>query len=432
MAKKDLIQKIRNEYLGLKDMPRKSLLNAIEKMAVDLYTKDTHFIFEIIQNAEDNEYSGTCETPSLEFSLQDINLGNSFVPALIVKNNEIGFEEKHVKAICQVGESSKKNQPGYIGEKGIGFKSVFRITNCPHIFSNGFQFALPKMDQESQLGYIVPEWVSFFPSQLSKDQTNIVFPLDNPEFSPEKIKKYLSDISPETIIFLSKIKLLKISISDTSSSDLLIENDDQNYPIVRIKYFRSKDKNVENAHDEELFWITNMTFQKPIEINNEKRKNIERFNFTIALPLNRENHPGKLFAFLPVWEKTGLPFLINADFLLASSREGIKEDEKWNICLRELIPEVYTEAFLSALKSTKIPFKYKKKVYASVPIEAHEPFLEPVINEIHKKLISQSCILASNEKSLHEPRKVRLASKKFRELFAKNEEPKFLSTRHSN
>ena len=42
-----------------------------------------------------------------------------------------------------VGQSSKGiGGSGYIGQKGIGFKSVFRVSSRPEIHSKGFEFSL--------------------------------------------------------------------------------------------------------------------------------------------------------------------------------------------------------------------------------------------------------------------------------------------------
>ena len=44
-----------------------------------------------------------------------------------------------------------------IGQKGIGFKSVFRVTDAPEIHSNGFHI---KYDaSKGPNGYILPEWI---------------------------------------------------------------------------------------------------------------------------------------------------------------------------------------------------------------------------------------------------------------------------------
>lgn len=72
-----------------------------------------------VQNADDNSYPALVE-PTLVFILQDTGV--------IVLNNEQGFSDKNIRALCDVGSSTKKgSNGGYIGQKGIGFKSVFRV-----------------------------------------------------------------------------------------------------------------------------------------------------------------------------------------------------------------------------------------------------------------------------------------------------------------
>jgi hypothetical protein len=59
---------------------------------------------------------------------------------IVVLNNERGFSAENIRALCDIGNSTKKgSNMGYIGNKGIGFKSVFRVgTNrifCTKLFS---------------------------------------------------------------------------------------------------------------------------------------------------------------------------------------------------------------------------------------------------------------------------------------------------------
>ena len=60
------------------------------------------------------------------------------------------FGEANVRSLCSVGKSTKKKAEGYIGEKGIGFKSVFRVTDEPAVYSNGYRFRLPSYSQETK------------------------------------------------------------------------------------------------------------------------------------------------------------------------------------------------------------------------------------------------------------------------------------------
>src|SRR4051794_24453067 len=117
----EVIERIRRkEYLygvemsaeaaeGAENM-RVNLNNALKTLSEDLYSKDTHFVLELVQNADDNEYKVGAE-PEISFRLSP--------GRLLVENNELGFAERNVVAICRVGQSTKKGQKrsGYIGEK---------------------------------------------------------------------------------------------------------------------------------------------------------------------------------------------------------------------------------------------------------------------------------------------------------------------------
>ena len=81
-------------------------------------------MFELIQNAEDNSYN-IAQAAGVRPYLKVIVSPNT----IVIESNEDGFEEANVRAICSVGESTKKSTQGYIGEKGIGFKSVFKIAS---------------------------------------------------------------------------------------------------------------------------------------------------------------------------------------------------------------------------------------------------------------------------------------------------------------
>lgn len=72
-----------------------------------------------MQNADDNNYPDDVD-PTLVFILQDAGI--------VVLNNEHGFSAENIRALCDIGNSTKKgSKAGYIGHKGIGFKSVFRV-----------------------------------------------------------------------------------------------------------------------------------------------------------------------------------------------------------------------------------------------------------------------------------------------------------------
>lgn len=215
------IRKIRNDFQASRRV-KDSFNNSIQALARDLYSKDTHFIFELIQNAEDNTYEAV--EPSLSFRLGKFDptgtQGSDGV--LIVQNNEIGFSLDNVDAICAVGKTTKSKIKGYIGEKGIGFKSVFRVTSNPHIFPNGYSFCLPEHDEETGLGYIVPQWVVRVPEGIDPSHTTIILPLDKDGFGYGEIEKMLRDIEPVTILFLTKLKEIKVETDTRDALTILL------------------------------------------------------------------------------------------------------------------------------------------------------------------------------------------------------------------
>ena len=87
----DIIDTIRREEFGmgveldaassqLRHKQNERIGRALQRLSQELYSKDTHFVLELVQNADDNTYpSGVL--PALEFILQD--------SGITVLNNEV-------------------------------------------------------------------------------------------------------------------------------------------------------------------------------------------------------------------------------------------------------------------------------------------------------------------------------------------------------
>ena len=99
---------------------------------------------------------------------------------------------------------------------------MFLVSALPHVFSNGYQIRFSEIpNPDCAIGYIVPEWVSTKPSYSdiqaiygsgkALPNTLIILPL-KPE-KVEAVKKQLSEIHPEVLLFLNKIKRLSIQES---------------------------------------------------------------------------------------------------------------------------------------------------------------------------------------------------------------------------
>lgn len=70
----------------------------------------SNFFVYIMQNADDNSYpSEAGVVPALAFVVER--------DCITILNNETGFQERNIRAICDVGRSTKgKHKYGYIGK----------------------------------------------------------------------------------------------------------------------------------------------------------------------------------------------------------------------------------------------------------------------------------------------------------------------------
>ncbi|MFI3254262.1 MAG: hypothetical protein R3Y63_07975 [Eubacteriales bacterium] len=93
------------------------------------------FIYEVLQNADDCFYHTDKPVFEIDFSVED---------KMIIHYDEVGMTNYDVLSICSLRNSTKKNKvinPS-IGEKGIGFKTLFHHFDQVLIHSGGYQFKL--------------------------------------------------------------------------------------------------------------------------------------------------------------------------------------------------------------------------------------------------------------------------------------------------
>ncbi len=384
------------------------LQDSITHLSEGLYSSDAHFIFELIQNAEDNIYQADQPSLSLKLTKIDPTGTKDSSGALIFQNNETGFSSENINAICAVGKSTKSKAQGYIGEKGIGFKSVFRITSTPHILSNSYRFCLPEYDAETKLGFIVPVWVEKNIGEIDSNQTTIILPLDKEEFNYEKVETMLRDIEPETILFLSKLK--RLAIFTDSGDDISITKDDSKNPLIQVSVEGKRaGKSVSEIYE---FLVYPKRFSVPQHVTHEKRNKITDRVVTIAYPIKDNESFGKMFAYLPIKAKSNLPFLINADFILTSSRETIQEEVHWNKWLIECVAEMIGETLDELKKHKYLSVDFLEKIVDGVSNLNEKNFVFPIVVAIRDAFRTKE-LLPSDEGSYIAAKNAKLADVKW-------------------
>jgi sacsin len=290
------------------------------------------------------------------------------------------------------------------------------ISSQPYIFSNGYHIKFnEKPCAECNIGYIVPEWVESTPSLSDIENiygcskvlptTTIILPLKNEKV--DAVKKQLSSLHPEMLLFLSKIRKLSVQEhnSDPKSSTISeiaisIENDFQSRKNMHAESYTLHLSAEETRKVEECgYYMWRQKFPVKSENKVEKRAEIHEWVITLAFPLagrlSRKNQlfPG-VYAFLPTEMVTNFPFIIQADFLLASSREAILYDSPWNKGILECVPTAFMNAFVTLVKSKPdAPAISIPSMFNFLPVNPSLiSVLEPVRSGIKEKVIAEDIV----------------------------------------
>ena len=119
--------------------------------------------------------------------------------------------ESSVRAICDIGKSTKAGlgrSIRHIGEKGIGFKSVFKVATAIYISSRDFTFKLDR--SQGSIGLVAPTWADFPESKIPGCTS---FYLQLSESCDEaKIIEDFQTLSPQVLIFTRKLRRIEIRV----------------------------------------------------------------------------------------------------------------------------------------------------------------------------------------------------------------------------
>ena len=170
------------------------------RILVDQYSDRTHFLFELLQNAEDAEAT----TVSIELGKDQ----------LVLKHDGRMFNEDDVRGICGVSSSTKRNANNRIGKFGIGFKSVYAYTQTPHIQSGDYSFSIKNL--------IMPYAEK---TSITTNLTVFTLPFDLEDVSSIAFREISSALKrfivPDSMLTLRNLRKISYSIVGQSESVVL-------------------------------------------------------------------------------------------------------------------------------------------------------------------------------------------------------------------
>lgn len=307
---------------------------SFEKLLTGLYSENNHFIYEFLQNAEDAEAS------FLTFICQK--------KQLLVLHDGRPFNEADVWGICSVMEGTKRREDAQkIGHFGVGFKSVFKYTERPEIYSNEETFAIenillpvaiPRGDFPTDCTYQL-DGQTVHPFKEKENCTKFVLPFrDREELSrsgidPDDIPRKLQELEPEILLFLRHVRTLTWVDETTGAYGTY-----QNIPSQTDTNTHTCKKRCVSAGEEELEAQKYLVFEDRFDCGEMKNACVKA-----AFAMDRAIKPVKdtrVWVFFPTTDESGLRFLLHGTYQTPISREKIISDSSFNKMLHERAEEL--------------------------------------------------------------------------------------------
>ncbi len=274
----------------------------------DFYPDKAHFVYELLQNAED---AGATE---IAFTLTP--------QKLVCEHNGRAFTLADVTSITGLHDSTKANAQDKIGKFGVGFKSVFVYTQAPSIWSGDFAFRIVQL--------ILPEPMA--PDGALSGRTLFEFPFDNPKKPSEEayaeIASGLNELDEKTLLFLSSLQSVTWRIGAQSAGEVLrAQHSDYHFEVLKeiggktasSSHFLKFDEAVSGLEKQRVAAAFPLDILPGVRSFNSATRLADQLKIIPA-------EPGSVAVFFPaVKEASGLRFHLHGPFVPELSRASIKE-----------------------------------------------------------------------------------------------------------
>lgn len=335
---------------------RKNRYDEVRLSTVEKYPDPVHFIYELLQNAEDQEATET-----------RFELTPNF---LIFSHNGLPFTRADVENITGIGNSNKLQEANKIGRFGIGFKSVFAVTDRPEISTvledRPFAFAIENLvipviiDHTVQQGH---HWQTTFFLPFKEEQKAAIY---------SRIREKLSSLGFETLLFLQHLTAIEWQ-AETDDGIYLCEMKNER----RVLSEETRKDGQTQRHEAEY-----LVFSRQVDVGENDRSLDVRLAFRLDEQGKIIAEPGqKLFVYFPTEQLTGLNFRLHGPLLLTDNRATIKLGNEINsaliqecaVLLGESIQKIKEVGLLTVDFLSMLPIRKE-----SIP-EVFHPLFEQVL-----------------------------------------------------
>ena len=371
---------------------------------VDQYKETAHFVYELLQNADDAQATKVYMTIDHNGLVFRHNGKVHFNITEEPKNEEEKNTKRrgHINAICSVGDSTKKakekdeKQENKIGKFGVGFKSVFTYTDSPHIYDDKFWFKIEN--------FIIPSLLTEDHPKRNPGETLFYFPFkkEEPTKCFTEISRRIKDLDNPTL-FLHHLKEVNwefvvngvVKEQGCYKKRTLWSKNFING--IKVKFISS-----ENPIDNKQLF----QFIQEVDVEGEKHKISVAYFYHKATKCLDVDGGKKVYCFFPTAETFNTCYISHAPFILTNNRQSIK-DNKTNRELVEKLSYLAAKALiffrdysiesdiqlLNANIISIIPFDIKPTYYSWMEPEVTQM---PIIREAFIETVKKEKLLLSN------------------------------------
>jgi len=282
-------------------------------LLADRYDDRTHFIFELLQNAED----ALSRRPSWQ--------GSRAVSFHLLENELCcthsgkPFDDRDVRSICGIADSNKDLTE--IGRFGIGFKSVYAFTDRPEVHSGDEDFTLESFVRPTAASAVA----------RGSEETIILLPLKaSDQTAREEIARGFRRLGPGTLLFLRQIEEIAWRV-DGGPSGLYLRSQPEAMGdnVHRLAVIGQE----EGKTDIEQVWLV---FSHEVRTDGGVVAGHIEIAFSIAQEKKSDRwavqgvSDSPLVAFFPTVLQTHLGFLVQGPYKTTPSRDNVPRSDPWN------------------------------------------------------------------------------------------------------
>lgn len=337
------------------------LRRALERI-IQLYTDKSHFVYELLQNAED---AGAKHIKFVQYE-----------DRLEVLHDGKPFTTDNLQGLCDIGLSDKVNNLNQIGEFGVGFKSVFGICDTVRLYSN------PSHYRNHDIGDAVPFSVEIrdfttpvdIPAKTIEDAftTYFVFPYAVGEsFSGykeqnklvESLSKKLQNLGISTLLFMKNLEQIeyqvKIDAKNTKGKYLLDKKVLSNHCMLVSAMGKSNTATGKTDSGENISYLR---FSRSISKNSQQTVDIA---FPVIIGEDGSYNcisiqSQYVSVYFPTETESKLDFIVQGPYRTTPNRSSIPEDDYDNKKLAAETAQLLCDSIIELRDANKLNMSFIK------------------------------------------------------------------------